>query len=53
MRAGELVDGVLTGIVAVNVVSDLVETIPKFPNESMEVHGNIGEALEDVMDFDF
>lgn len=52
-RAADLVDGVVTAVVAVDVVTDLIEAIPAIAGESMEVLGNIGEALGDVLDFDF
>lgn len=53
VQAGEVMDGVFTAIVGVDMVTDLVKALPKVASEGMEVIGNIGEALGDVLDFDF
>jgi hypothetical protein len=53
VHAGDVVDGVFTAIVGVDVMSDLVKALPKVASDGMEVIGNIGEALGDVLDFDF
>jgi hypothetical protein len=53
VQAGDVVDGVFTAIVGVDVMTDLVKALPKVASEGMEVIGNIGEALGDVLDFDF
>ncbi len=52
VQPGDVVDGVATAIVGIDAITDLIEAIPKIAGGSMEVIGNIGEALGDVLDFD-
>jgi hypothetical protein len=37
----------------VNLLGEVAGAVPKVASEGMEVLGNIGEALGDVLDFDF
>jgi hypothetical protein len=48
-----LIDGAFSVIATVDVLTDVAGVLPKVASESMEVIGNIGEALGDVLDFDF
>lgn len=53
LRVGDLVDGALTAAIAVDTAHHLIEEIPGIANDAMEVIGDIGEALGNVLDFDF
>ncbi len=48
-----LIDGAFSVIATVDIIADVAGALPKVAGEGMEVIGNIGEALGDVLDFDF
>ena len=48
-----LIDGAFSVIATVDILTDVAGALPKVAGEGMEVIGNIGEALGDVLDFDF
>lgn len=58
--AGSVTDGVLglidsafSLIAAADLVSEVAGALPKVADAGMDVIGDIGEALGDVLDFDF